>query len=92
MVTYSNTPIAIVHMRDLKYLTYLYNLCNAAECWITYDGCASELQCIAFRILSQTTSVSNYERNWGMFSLVHAKTRNSLSYKKLNIIVYLRYN
>ncbi|KAL2938627.1 Collagen type IV alpha-3-binding protein [Bienertia sinuspersici] len=33
------------------------------------------------RVLSQTTSSSNCERNWSIWSLVHAKTRNRLKYK-----------
>jgi len=67
-------------------------LCYAAEWWITHGACAPELQRIAVRVLSQTTSASRCERNWSMFSQVHTKTRNRLTYKKLNLIVYLRYN
>ncbi|CAL5329930.1 unnamed protein product [Camellia sinensis] len=44
------------------------------------------------RVLNQTTSSSNCERNWSTFSLIHTKTRNRLKYKKLNKLVYVYYN
>ncbi|XP_074314312.1 uncharacterized protein LOC141649523 [Silene latifolia] len=68
------------------------NLMDPATWWLTYGESAPALQAIAVRVLSQTTSSSNYERNWSMWSLVHTKTRNRLKYKKLHQIVYLRYN
>ncbi|KAL2938630.1 hypothetical protein RDABS01_022079 [Bienertia sinuspersici] len=48
---------------------------------MTYGESAPKLQKIAVRVLSQTTSSSNCERNWSIWSLVHAKTRNRLKYK-----------
>lgn len=60
--------------------------------WVTYGESAPELQRIAIKVLSQTTSSSNCERNWSMWSLVHTKTRNRLKYKRLHMIVYVRYN
>ena len=44
----------------------------------------------AVRILSQTAF--RCKRNCSIFSQVHTKTLNRLTYKKFNLIVYLRYN
>ncbi|XP_021851785.2 uncharacterized protein [Spinacia oleracea] len=60
--------------------------------WMTYGDSTPELKKIAVRVLSQTTSSSNCERNWSMWSLVHTKIRNRLKYPRLHQIVYLRYN
>ncbi|KAF7142788.1 hypothetical protein RHSIM_Rhsim05G0096600 [Rhododendron simsii] len=65
---------------------------NPAEWWIHYGVFASQLQQVAVKVLSQTTSSSNCERNWSTFSLIHTKTRNRLKYQKLNKIVYVYYN
>ncbi|XP_028077472.1 uncharacterized protein LOC114279430 [Camellia sinensis] len=65
---------------------------NLAEWWIHYGTLAPALQKVAVRVLSQTTSSSNCERNWSTFSLIHTKTRNQLKYKKLNKLVYVYYN
>ena len=63
-----------------------------AEWWITFGESAPQLKTIAVRVLRQTTSSSNCERNWSMWSQVHTKARNRLQYKRLHMIVYLRYN
>ncbi|XVE99243.1 hypothetical protein REPUB_Repub03eG0181000 [Reevesia pubescens] len=65
---------------------------NPAEWWIHYGSCAPELQRIAIRVLSQTTSSSNCEHNWSTFSLIHTKKRNRLKDKKLQKLVYVHYN
>uniref|UniRef100_A0A803LRA4 DUF659 domain-containing protein n=1 Tax=Chenopodium quinoa TaxID=63459 RepID=A0A803LRA4_CHEQI len=65
---------------------------DPAMWWMTYGDSAPELRKIVVRVLSQTTSSSNCERNWSMWSLVHTKTRNRLKYGRLHQIVYLRYN
>ncbi|XP_057970336.1 uncharacterized protein LOC131159441 [Malania oleifera] len=65
---------------------------NPAEWWIHYGLCAPELQRIAIRVLSQTTSASNCERNWSTFSLIHTKTRNRLKYMRLQKLVFVHYN
>ena len=57
-----------------------------------YGSCAPELQEIAIKVLSQTTSATNCERNWSTFSYIHTKTRNRLKYKKLQKLVYSFYN
>jgi len=57
-----------------------------------YGSCAPELQSIAVKVLSQTTSTSNCERNWSTFSYIHTKTRNRLKYQKLQKLVFTYYN
>ncbi|KAI8556211.1 hypothetical protein RHMOL_Rhmol05G0234700 [Rhododendron molle] len=65
---------------------------DIVEWWIHYGISAPQLQKVAVKVLSQTTSSSNCERNWSTFSLIHTKTRNRLKYQKLNKIVYVYYN
>jgi hypothetical protein len=57
-----------------------------------FGSCAPELQRIAVKVLSQTTSASNCERNWSTFSYIHTKTRNRLKYLKLQKLVFTFYN
>ncbi|KAK5819835.1 hypothetical protein PVK06_024864 [Gossypium arboreum] len=65
---------------------------NPAEWWIIYGTCVPELQKLAIKVLSQTTSASNCERNWSTFSYIHTKARNRLKYKKLEKLVFTYYN
>jgi hypothetical protein len=65
---------------------------DSAEWWLVYGNCAPELQRIALKVLSQTTSASNCERNWSTFSYIHTKTRNRLKYHKLQKLVFTHYN
>ncbi|KAJ1407168.1 Ribonuclease H-like superfamily [Sesbania bispinosa] len=65
---------------------------NPAEWWLVFDTCAPELQRLAIKILSQTTSATNCERNWSTFSYIHIKTRNRLKHKKLQKLVFVHYN
>ncbi|XP_028120013.1 uncharacterized protein LOC114317473 [Camellia sinensis] len=65
---------------------------NPAEWWIIHGSCAPELQKIAVKVLSQTTTSSHRERNWSTFSLIHTKTRNRLKYKKIQRLVFITYN
>ncbi|MBA0636248.1 hypothetical protein Godav_000053 [Gossypium davidsonii] len=51
-----------------------------------------ELQKLTIKVLSQTTSASNFERNWSTFSYIHTKSRNRLKYKKLEKLVFTYYN
>ncbi|XP_016702463.2 uncharacterized protein [Gossypium hirsutum] len=57
-----------------------------------YGTCVPELQKLAIKVLSQTTSASNCERNWSTFSYIHTKARNRLKYKKLEKLVFTYYN
>ncbi|KAK5794699.1 hypothetical protein PVK06_035940 [Gossypium arboreum] len=65
---------------------------NLAEWWIIYGTCVPELQKLPIKVLSQTTSASNCERNWSTFSYIHTKARNRLKYKKLEKLMFTYYN
>ncbi|KAK9749839.1 hypothetical protein RND81_02G154500 [Saponaria officinalis] len=67
-------------------------LMDPATWWSMYSDSASNLHAIVVKVLSQTTSSFNFERNRSVWSLVHTKTRDRLMYKKLHNIVYLWYN
>ncbi|KAE8729291.1 hypothetical protein F3Y22_tig00003721pilonHSYRG00062 [Hibiscus syriacus] len=54
-----------------------WNQMNPSEWWMIYGTCTPELQRLAIKVLSQTTSASNCERNWSTFSYIHIKARNS---------------
>ncbi|XP_039003761.1 uncharacterized protein LOC120130623 [Hibiscus syriacus] len=72
---------------------FMYSdLHSAAEWWMIYGTCTPELQRLAIKVLSQTTSASNCERNWITFSYIHTKARNRLKYKKLEKLVFTYYN
>ena len=59
---------------------------------MNFGESAPHLRSAAVRILSQTTTSSNCERNWSTFSLIHTKVRNRLTMQKLNKLVYCHYN
>ncbi|XP_072973574.1 uncharacterized protein [Typha angustifolia] len=64
-----------------------------AEWWSIYGWEeASNLTPIAKKILSQTVSSSQCERNWTTFSLIHTKTRNRLTMEILEKLVFCHYN
>ncbi|RWR73192.1 hypothetical protein CKAN_00144800 [Cinnamomum micranthum f. kanehirae] len=63
-----------------------------AEWWLNYGESAPILRKIAMKVLSQTTTSSNCERNWSTFSFIHTKVRNRLTMQKLNKLVYIHYN
>ncbi|KAE8678416.1 hypothetical protein F3Y22_tig00111410pilonHSYRG00030 [Hibiscus syriacus] len=65
---------------------------NPFEWWIIYGTCVPELQRLAIKVLSQTTTASNCERNWSTFSYIHTKARNRLKYKRLEKLVFTYYN
>ena len=64
----------------------------SAEWWLNYGESAPALRTIAIKVLSQTTSSSNCERNWSTFSFIHTRPRNRLTMQKLNKLVYIHYN
>ncbi|OAY62702.1 hypothetical protein ACMD2_17581 [Ananas comosus] len=65
---------------------------EAAEWWLHYGGSAKHLKNIVVRVLSQTTTSSECERNWSTFALIHTKVRNRLAYARLEKLVYIHYN
>ncbi|XP_050264150.1 uncharacterized protein LOC126708400 [Quercus robur] len=46
----------------------------------------------AIRILSLTCSACGCERNWSVFEQIHTKKRNRLAQKRLNDLVFVKYN
>ncbi|KAI0524227.1 hypothetical protein KFK09_003591 [Dendrobium nobile] len=62
------------------------------EWWKMFGSSAPNLQKVAIRILSQTSSSSGCERNWSVFEQIHSKRRNYLEHQRLNDLVYVRYN
>lgn len=67
--------------------------CKPAEWWSIYarDECPA-LAPIAARILSQTVSSSQCERNWTTFTLIHTRVRNRLKMDRLEELVFCHYN
>ncbi|KAL5793401.1 hypothetical protein ACOSP7_001995 [Xanthoceras sorbifolium] len=65
---------------------------NPATWWATYGGRIPNLQRMAIRILSLTTSSSGCERNWSTFEGIHTKKRNRLDVSRLNNPVYVQFN
>ncbi|XP_042988710.1 uncharacterized protein LOC122316246 [Carya illinoinensis] len=61
--------------------------------WWTQFGCeVPTLQRFAIRVLSQCCSATGCERNWSTFDFIHSKKRNRLVHKRLNDLVFVRYN
>ncbi|KAJ9547380.1 LOW QUALITY PROTEIN: hypothetical protein OSB04_019923 [Centaurea solstitialis] len=60
-------------------------------CEAIYGSSTPNLQRIATRILSLTTSSSGCERNWSTFG-VHTKKRNRLETTKVNNLVFVQFN
>ncbi|XP_061374176.1 uncharacterized protein LOC133316444 [Gastrolobium bilobum] len=60
--------------------------------WELYGFGEPNLRKLAIRILSQTCSASGCERNWSAFEQIHSNRRNRLEHKRLNDLVYVRYN
>ncbi|KZV55104.1 hypothetical protein F511_07490 [Dorcoceras hygrometricum] len=50
------------------------------------------IQSLAIKILSQTSSSSGCERNWSVFERIHTKKRNRLEHQILNDLVFVHYN
>ncbi|KAK8952239.1 hypothetical protein KSP39_PZI004582 [Platanthera zijinensis] len=57
-----------------------------------FGSSAPQLQKLAIRILSQTSSSSGCKRNWSVFEQIHTTRRNHLEHQRLNDLVYVRYN
>ena len=62
------------------------------EWWRLFSHSAPNLQKIAIRVLSQTTSSLGYERNWSFFERMHKKKGNRLEHQRLNNLVCVTYN
>ncbi|KAL5704074.1 hypothetical protein ACHQM5_022547 [Ranunculus cassubicifolius] len=60
--------------------------------WSNYGTHTPNLQKMAIRILSLTTSSSGCERNWSTFEGIHTKKRNRLDTKRLEHLVFVQFN
>ncbi|CAH9140124.1 unnamed protein product [Cuscuta epithymum] len=65
---------------------------DPANWWTTYGHQVPNLQRLAIKILSLTSSSSGCERNWSTFEWIHSKKRNRLDVKRLNSLVYVQFN
>ncbi|KAG6648808.1 uncharacterized protein LOC122316382 [Carya illinoinensis] len=65
---------------------------NPVAWWSTFGNEFPALQTFAIRILSQCCSATGCERNWSTFEFIHSKKRNRLEHKRLNDLVFVRYN
>ena len=66
--------------------------CFAATWWSLYAADYPDLQRLAVRILSQTCSITQCDRNWSMFERIHLKKRNRLEHQRLNDLIFVHYN
>ncbi|XP_073021727.1 uncharacterized protein [Primulina eburnea] len=57
------------------------------EWWRVFGCSAPNMQNLAIKILSQTSSSSGCERNWSVFERIHTKKRNRLEHQRLNDLV-----
>ncbi|RWR76250.1 hypothetical protein CKAN_00468400 [Cinnamomum micranthum f. kanehirae] len=64
----------------------------AAAWWAAYGSKTPNLQKFATKVLSLTCSSSGCERNWSVFEHIHSKKRNRLDQKRLNDLVFVKYN
>ncbi|KZV50712.1 hypothetical protein F511_19624 [Dorcoceras hygrometricum] len=62
------------------------------EWWRVFGCSAPNIQSLAIKILSQTSSSSGCERNWSVFERIHTKKRNRLEHQRLNDLVFVHYN
>ncbi|XP_058227209.1 uncharacterized protein LOC131335737 [Rhododendron vialii] len=77
-----NMPLAIRQREKLSPVSW----------WGQFGGLVPELQRFAIRVLSQCCSATGCERNWSTFEFIHSKKWNRLEHKRLNDLVYVRYN
>ncbi|CAN6455361.1 unnamed protein product [Victoria cruziana] len=60
--------------------------------WSSFGMEMPKLKMLTIRILSQTCSATGCERNWSVFEQIHSKKRNRLEHKRLNDLVFIKYN
>ncbi|XP_058179305.1 uncharacterized protein LOC131298048 [Rhododendron vialii] len=64
----------------------------ATDWWASFGHDTPDLQKFAVKVLSLTCSSSGCERNWSVFEHIHTKKRNRLAQKRLNDLVFVKYN
>ncbi|XP_075096943.1 uncharacterized protein LOC142174720 [Nicotiana tabacum] len=65
---------------------------SPVEWWKQYGHSTPDLQKFFIKVLSLTCSSSGCERNWSVFEHIHIKKRNKLTLKRLNDLVFIKYN
>ena len=60
--------------------------------WEQFGNDTPGLQKFVIHVLSQCCSTTKCERNWSIFEFIHSKRRNRLEHKRLNDLVFVRYN
>eukprot|EP00253_Pinus_taeda_P008392 PITA_08392 len=80
------------HADQLEIHRQLTIFTMAAHWWESFGGQCPQLQRFAIRVLSQTCSASGCERNWSVFERIHTKKRNHLEQKRLNDLIFVKYN
>ncbi|XP_055810478.1 uncharacterized protein LOC129880464 [Solanum dulcamara] len=65
---------------------------SPVEWWMQYGHNVPNLQQFAIRVRSLTCSSSGCERNWSVYEHIHTKKRNMLELKRLNDLVFIKYN
>ena len=68
------------------------NSLPAYQWWVSFGACVPELQSFAIRVLSQTSSSSDAERNWSLFGFLQNKRRNQLKPKTIEKMVHIHAN
>ena len=80
-------------MEVLPHHKWFFNFLILADLWWEdYGATTPNLQKLAIRILSQPCSAFGCERNWSTFQNIHTKKCNRLTQKRLNDLVYVKYN
>ncbi|XP_075496998.1 uncharacterized protein LOC142533948 [Primulina tabacum] len=70
----------------------VYHDFDSVGWWSNYGGDTPNLQKMAMRFLSLTSSSSGCKRNWSQFEGIHTKKRNRLETSRLNDLVYVKFN
>ncbi|KAK2654628.1 hypothetical protein Ddye_014484 [Dipteronia dyeriana] len=65
---------------------------DPVQWWKMYGSQTPNLQRVAIRILSLTSSSSGCEKNLSTFEGIHTKKRNRLDVGRLNNLVYVKFN
>lgn len=92
-----NTEFAIFSQRSegiFKDIDCLHDMAfmDAKNWWATYGSQVPMLQSLAFKLLGQPSSSSCCERNWSTYKFIHSCTRNKLTPKCAQDLVFIHNN
>uniref|UniRef100_A0A803KP61 HAT C-terminal dimerisation domain-containing protein n=1 Tax=Chenopodium quinoa TaxID=63459 RepID=A0A803KP61_CHEQI len=65
---------------------------DAKNWWATYGSQVPMLQALAYKLLGQPSSSSCSERNWSTYKFIHSCTRNKLTHKCAQDLVFIHNN